>query len=268
MSDAAIPTDRKAISKALRFDVFKRDSFKCQYCGAAAPEFVLHVDHIVPVAKRGTNDITNLITSCLACNLGKTDKMLDENSALAKSRSQLEELQEHREQLEMMMQWREGLRDIALAAVDRVSDYWSELAPGFIPNENGRKNIRKWRRRYTLDGILRAMDISAEQYLRTDGKGQVTAESWERAFSKIPGICRVERDSVENPDLKELLYIRGIVRNKCGKGYFDNPGCMEWLEIARSWDIPIAELRSIALQTRYYSHFTDLVSDAINERKA
>lgn len=25
---------RKSISKKLRFDVFKRDGFKCQYCGA------------------------------------------------------------------------------------------------------------------------------------------------------------------------------------------------------------------------------------------
>jgi hypothetical protein len=238
----------------------------CQYCGCAAPEFVLHIDHILPLAKGGTNDITNLITSCLACNLGKSDKVLDENAALSKSRSQLEELQERREQLEMMMQWREGLRDLTLAALDRVSDYWTDLAPGFRPNENGRKNIKKWLRRYTLDEVLRAMDISTEQYLEINGQGQATGASWELAFSKIPGICRVERESVENPDLKELFYIRGIVRNKCER-YFDAPDCMEWLKAARSWDIPMQELRSIALQTRYYSHFTGLVSDAINERK-
>ena len=31
-------TKRKTISKKTRFEVFKRDSFKCQYCGASAPE--------------------------------------------------------------------------------------------------------------------------------------------------------------------------------------------------------------------------------------
>lgn len=62
---------RKPISKKKRFDVFKRDGFACQYCGATPPNAVLHVDHIIAVAEGGGNDITNLTTSCAACNLGK-----------------------------------------------------------------------------------------------------------------------------------------------------------------------------------------------------
>lgn len=48
---------RKPLSKKVRFEIFKRDSFKCQYCGGASPEVVLHVDHINPVSKGGDNDI-------------------------------------------------------------------------------------------------------------------------------------------------------------------------------------------------------------------
>lgn len=44
---------RKAITKTVRFEVFKRDSFTCQYCGRKAPEAVLNVDHIKPVASGG-----------------------------------------------------------------------------------------------------------------------------------------------------------------------------------------------------------------------
>ena len=62
---------RKQISKKLRFDVFKRDSFECQYCGNAPPKHILHVDHIHPVKEGGTNDIDNLVTACQSCNLGK-----------------------------------------------------------------------------------------------------------------------------------------------------------------------------------------------------
>lgn len=65
---------RKAISKKLRFEVFKRDSFTCQYCGRKAPDVVLEVDHIKPVAQGGTNTILNLITSCRECNRGKGKK--------------------------------------------------------------------------------------------------------------------------------------------------------------------------------------------------
>jgi len=45
--------NRKELSKSIRFEIFKRDSFKCQYCGRMAPEVVLHVDHIKPVAEGG-----------------------------------------------------------------------------------------------------------------------------------------------------------------------------------------------------------------------
>lgn len=62
---------RKPLSKKMRFDVFKRDGFVCQYCGATPPNVVLHVDHITPVVSGGKNNIDNLITSCEACNLGK-----------------------------------------------------------------------------------------------------------------------------------------------------------------------------------------------------
>jgi HNH endonuclease len=62
---------RKAMSKTLRFEVFKRDLFTCQYCGAHPPEAVLQVDHIVAVANGGTNKQDNLVTSCQPCNIGK-----------------------------------------------------------------------------------------------------------------------------------------------------------------------------------------------------
>lgn len=62
---------RTPISKKRRFDIFKRDSFTCQYCGSAPPKVILHVDHIRPVKDGGDNSTDNLITSCSLCNLGK-----------------------------------------------------------------------------------------------------------------------------------------------------------------------------------------------------
>ncbi len=60
-----------AISKRLRFEVFKRDGYTCQYCGASAPETVIQVDHIVPVSLGGRDEPANLLTACVACNSGK-----------------------------------------------------------------------------------------------------------------------------------------------------------------------------------------------------
>ena len=90
-------SERKSISKKIRFEVFKRDSFTCQYCGKKPPEVMLEIDHLKPVSKNGTNDINNLVTSCFDCNRGKSNIELKQlpNSLQAN----LEVLQEKEEQL-------------------------------------------------------------------------------------------------------------------------------------------------------------------------
>lgn len=62
---------RRPISLSLRFSVFERDRYTCQYCGRQSPDVVLHVDHAMPVALGGDNRIDNLLTACSECNIGK-----------------------------------------------------------------------------------------------------------------------------------------------------------------------------------------------------
>lgn len=63
----------------LRFDIFKRDNFKCVYCGKNPNDdnIKLHIDHIKPKSKTGLLVKDNLITSCSECNLGKRDILLE-----------------------------------------------------------------------------------------------------------------------------------------------------------------------------------------------
>lgn len=71
--------ERSKMSASLRFDVLKRDQYRCRICGRSSrqdPELVLHVDHIVPVARGGLTELTNLQTLCQACNLGKSAKSM------------------------------------------------------------------------------------------------------------------------------------------------------------------------------------------------
>lgn len=68
-------TDRYIPNKVY-VDVFERDNYTCQICGATKEDGVkLHVDHIIPIAKGGTNDIDNLQVLCQRCNSGKSDRM-------------------------------------------------------------------------------------------------------------------------------------------------------------------------------------------------
>lgn len=55
----------------VRFSVFKRDNFTCQYCGRKPPNVVLEADHVLAVANGGSDAIHNLVTSCQDCNRGK-----------------------------------------------------------------------------------------------------------------------------------------------------------------------------------------------------
>lgn len=66
-----------AISKRLRYEVLRRDNHACRYCGGAAPDVSLTVDHVVPVALGGTDNPENLATACLDCNTGKSSSNPD-----------------------------------------------------------------------------------------------------------------------------------------------------------------------------------------------
>ncbi len=66
-----------AVSKRVRFEVLHRDGHTCRYCGAAAPDVRLTVDHVIPHALGGRDDPTNLVTACAACNSGKSSTTPD-----------------------------------------------------------------------------------------------------------------------------------------------------------------------------------------------
>ncbi len=55
-----------------RFNVFLRDRFTCQYCGARED---LTFDHVIPRSKGGQTTWENVVTACAPCNLRKADRM-------------------------------------------------------------------------------------------------------------------------------------------------------------------------------------------------
>ncbi len=205
-------TKRTAISKRVRFEVFKRDSFKCQYCGSSAPEVILQVDHIHPVAKGGEGDITNLVTSCDSCNSGKSDKLLSDDAAATKRKAQLDQLQERREQLEMMAEWQRGLVDINELATKECAAIWARIAQPYVLNEAGLVVVRKLIHKFGVGEVMAAIAVSAK-YLEVSGE-TYTKESAELALSKLGGICVVQRRQQEDPELHEVYKIRAMLMSR------------------------------------------------------
>ena len=66
------------INLSLRYNILKRDNFRCVKCGASPalnPGTHLHIDHILPWSKGGETEEDNLQTLCSECNLGKSNKI-------------------------------------------------------------------------------------------------------------------------------------------------------------------------------------------------
>lgn len=172
---------RKPIPKTIRFEVFKRDKFTCQYCGASAPDVILEVDHIKPVSKGGTNDILNLVTACRDCNRGKTDKEISDNSAVKIQKQQLDMIQERREQLGMMLQWKNALENEMELEIDYIESLFIKRT-GFGFNANGRTGIRRMIKQFGFTEVQESAEISLDKYYHRDS-------DWENTFNKIGGIC-------------------------------------------------------------------------------
>ena len=170
---------RKQISKSLRFEIFKRDSFKCQYCGRMPPEVILEVDHIIPVSDGGDNDPINLVTSCQDCNRGKSAKRLDDNSALQRQRNQLEAINSMREQTEMMIEWKKSLMELENSQIQAIESCIRDDFPRFSEFTSYQRNrIKTLIRQFGFSEVYDSTRISASQYY-----------SLSEVINKIGGIC-------------------------------------------------------------------------------
>lgn len=55
---------------------YERQQGKCYYCHKRIVRY--HIDHIIPLSRGGSNDISNLVLACPSCNLSKGNKLLYE----------------------------------------------------------------------------------------------------------------------------------------------------------------------------------------------
>lgn len=252
-SHAAGEVDRREVSARVRFEVLKRDKFACQYCGAKAPEVLLEVDHVVPVAGGGTNDIANLLSSCKPCNGGKGARLLSDDTAITKQRAQMEELAARREQLELMMQWQTSLLGIEEDEAKHVADYWTRTTSGWSLSAVGVATIRKLLRKYPSIDIMRAMRASVDQYGKfVDGK--LTHETVVLAFNYVPRILGMAKADEENPNLKDYFYIRAIIRNNFK--YCDQPTALAMIKEAHEAGVDIEDLKALAKRSTCWMNWS------------
>ena len=166
-----------SLSVRTRFEVFKRDRFTCSYCGNHPPDVLLEVDHVVPRAAGGSDDIDNLVTACWDCNRGKSDRLLDEGDRPTISAKTVEGLEERLAQAKAYVELLSQLSNVTDAMFGRVQEEWArafravteERKAGAVwvlpqgaawPKE---ATVRIFLRELDLEQILGAVDIAASR---------------------------------------------------------------------------------------------------------
>lgn len=115
---------RSPISKALRFQILRRDNHACRYCGAKAPDATLVVDHVMPVTLGGQTVAENLVTACQDCNQGKAGSPPDAETAADVQADAVRWSRAMRAAAAAQLQ-RHQQREQYIEAVDEVWSGWS-----------------------------------------------------------------------------------------------------------------------------------------------
>lgn len=253
--------ERKAIPKKVRFEVFKRDSFKCQYCGESAPSVVLVLDHITPVAGGGGNEITNLITSCFACNAGKGARVLSDASVIIRQKKQLDDLQERREQIQMMADWHKALLEMENDQITIFLDAVKARMKCSL-SEFGISEAKKGIKRFGLQEVITSFEISATQYLELKD-GEPTDASFEKVLNYTWRIAAVRKSDASKPYLTDLRYVRGILKNRCSLSAWNFRESLDLLEEAFLGGLTVDQLTKLTKAAYSYSRFKDELADLV-----
>jgi hypothetical protein len=234
---------------------------------------ILHIDHIQPSSKGGSDDIMNLITSCEGCNLGKGARELSDDAVIVKKKDQLDRLQEQREILEMMMDWQNELINLEEEAVKKIAEFWGRNFPGYSLNESGLAFLRNLIRKYDAVELIEAIKISAAQYTKCDidenGNTQITKESVSMAFNKLGGILSNRNKYKDNPELKEIHKMLNTIKYEYG--YVNIKYFFSLIDRATKLGVGMEELNSIAGDNNNWTGFKDdleyRIAEIENERR-
>lgn len=189
-----------AISKVVRFEVFKRDGFRCAYCGKEPPQVVLEIDHIEPKSKGGEDEINNLITACFDCNRGKSNVLL--SRIPNKIEENYEILKEKEDQLKAHRLLLKKIKNRVNKDINEVNQIFTENYPGYG---------------FTTSFI----ESTLKRFLQKLSKADIVESLW-IAVRKIPD----DRDCA-------VKYFCGICWNKIKPS--TDPDYLICKELARHW---------------------------------
>ena len=264
MTKAIKATSRVAIGKKLRFSVFERDDFTCQYCGKNPKDhdIILNLDHAVSVKDGGDNSEDNLITSCWDCNIGKGATSVVRKEGKRDVEDELRKADERLSQIKAMIKSKSRLKE-AEVEIERL-EYDFVSCFDIFSNDDGYNT--------TSSAIL--------SLLKKRRKGGVSLEilcdSVEVTFNKFG-----EEDEIRTTDV--VKYLSAVIRTKSLEkedpvgaeikrqqvgAYYK--ACNEFNYVNRTMffffieELGVPTLESFISSSRNWSEFRELCEDALN----
>lgn len=151
---------RKPISKKMRFEVFKRDGFKCAYCGQSPPSVTLEVDHVDPYSKGGECTLSNYLTACFDCNRGKRDIPLTDKIPSQLSEN-LEAMKEKESQIKEYRKFVEEVRARVASDIDDIANIFATaFEDSFLTEKFKMVSIKRFLDKLPKHEVAEAMKIA------------------------------------------------------------------------------------------------------------
>jgi hypothetical protein len=228
------------IEKSLKYKIFRRDNFTCQYCGKQTPKVVLNVDSLIPITSVSTNNETELITVCQDC--------CNERQAIP-----VNERQEQIEAYEKFLLERQKEQSIV---IEELGEYWSLLCDNqYELNEHGLESLKKFLVHLVPFEIRESMDIAADK---------IPNENIGERFKYFCGICH-NKIREKSGDTTWIFFneIKNYYLNKPrGSGYYKKDKLKEFCRtydkevLIRAIDIAFSEPRP-----SYWRAFCEVLED-------
>jgi hypothetical protein len=218
--------NRKPLSKKIRFEVFKRDSFCCQYCGESAPKVILHIDHVIPVCEGGSDEIMNLVTSCIDCNQGKSGRKISDDSALVKMKRQADAIQERSAQISMMAQWYQEMSSIENQEIDLIESRLIALCDNGL-SETGRNIFAKLIKKYGLAKVIERVELCFDFEIND-------SQTFSRQLEKLKKELVFSSKPLSE---QKARYIAAVIRNRYKPPEFEVNSFRRLMILIFEWNI-------------------------------
>jgi hypothetical protein len=119
--------------------------------------------------------------------------------------------EQHLNDIDAIIRAKRSNKSLDEQVIDKIVEYVEESMYPFTLNATGIKNIGKLCRKFEVQNIIEAVDISAERYLKYDEDDEIERDSVEMFIKKIGGILNLQN---RPPVDQKVAYVKGICRNR------------------------------------------------------